>query len=115
MKKETEEPKKIKKAGGWFIRKIIKVLIICAAIAALIFIATKIPKKENQVAETETPAVNVTVMKVSPKPQFADTFKLPAVIEPNRIVTVSAEIDGRIETIPLTEGSRLEGRSARQA
>ena len=107
MKKETKEHKKNKKAGGKFTNNIIKVIIIFAAITALTFIA-KIPKKESQVADTNAPPVNVKVMKVVPESQFPDTFKLPAVIEPNRIVTVSAEIDGRIESIPLKEGSSIK-------
>ncbi len=107
MKQETQEPEKNKKAGGWFIRNVFKVIIILAAIAALTFIA-KLPKKENKVADINTPSVNVKVMKVVPSGQFADTFKLPAVIEPNRIVTVSAEIDGRIENIPVDEGSSVK-------
>lgn len=107
MKKETEESKENKKAGGWFISNVIKVIIIFAAIAALTFIA-KLPKKENKVVDINTPSVNVKVMKVVSAAQFADTFKLPAVIEPNRIVTVSAEIDGRIESIPLKEGDSVK-------
>jgi membrane fusion protein (multidrug efflux system) len=107
MMKETQEHNRNKKAGGWFISNVIKVIIIFAAIAGLTFIA-KLPKKENQVADINTPSVNVKVMKVVPVTQFPDTFKLPAVIEPNRIVTVSAEIDGRIEDVPLTEGNNVK-------
>jgi membrane fusion protein (multidrug efflux system) len=46
-------------------------------------------------------------MTVTATPQLADTFDLPAVVEPNRIVTVSAEVSGRIERIPLEEGSKV--------
>ncbi len=107
MKKQTDEPKKGKKAGGWFIRNVIKLIIIFAAVAALTFVA-KIPKKADETAVSEAPPVNVEVMNITAEPEFADTFKLPAVIEPNRIVTVSAEVEGRIESIPVSEGSNVK-------
>jgi membrane fusion protein, multidrug efflux system len=107
MKKQTGEPQTNQKHRGWFRRNIVKIVIIIAAIIAVNIVA-KIPKKEKEAAVLETPAVNVKVMEVIPKSQFADTFKLPAVVEPNRIVVVSSEIDGRIESIPVTEGSNIK-------
>ncbi|MBN1360726.1 MAG: efflux RND transporter periplasmic adaptor subunit [Sedimentisphaerales bacterium] len=44
------------------------------------------------------------VMEVVAISELADTFTLPAVIEPNRVVTVSAEVAARVETIPPQEG-----------
>jgi RND family efflux transporter MFP subunit len=52
--------------------------------------------------------VNVTVMTIDPEPRFHETFDLPAIIEPNRVVTVSAEVEGRIERIPSSEGSKVQ-------
>jgi len=104
MKKENEEIKTKKKGGHWFIRNIIKLVIVFAAIFAITLIG-KIPKKDTTTEASEAPPVNVKVMKISLKDEFADTFKLPAVVEPNRIVTISSEIDGRIESIPVTEGT----------
>jgi membrane fusion protein (multidrug efflux system) len=46
-------------------------------------------------------------MTVTAEPQLADTFDLPAVIEPNRIITISAEVAGRIESIPLEKGNAV--------
>jgi membrane fusion protein (multidrug efflux system) len=48
--------------------------------------------------------VKVTAITVAAEPEIADTVDLPAVVEPNRIVTVSAEGDGRIEWIGPKEG-----------
>ena len=107
MSKQTEEPKRNKKGRSWFIRNIMKLIIIFAAIGVLTFIS-KIPKKENVSETSEVPPVNVKVMKIVQKPEFADTFRLPAVVEPNRIITISSEIDGRIESIPVTEGSNIK-------
>lgn len=91
---------------GWFRRNIPKVVIILAAIGA-IFAVKKIPKQQRQAPPTEAPPVNVTVMPVVAEPELADTFDLPAIIEPNKIVTVSAEIEARVERIPLIEGSTV--------
>ena len=53
---------------------------------------------------TETPPpppqivpVNVETVRVQPLPELADAFVLTAIVEPNRIVKVAAEVAGRIE------------------
>jgi membrane fusion protein (multidrug efflux system) len=103
-KPETEKNKLNK---GWFRRNIPKVAIILIAIAVLAVIS-KLPQRERGAPPIEVPPVNVTVMPVIAQPQLPDTFNLPAVIEPNRIVTVSAEVEGRIERIPLKEGDYVK-------
>jgi membrane fusion protein (multidrug efflux system) len=92
---------------GWFRRNGPKLIIVIAAIAVLTGIS-KIPKRERQAPPTEAAVVNVTVMNIVSLPEFEDTFKLPAVIEPNRIITVSAEVSGRIEEIPKVKGMTVE-------
>jgi len=98
--------KKSKINNNWLRRNAVKAVIILAAIAVLTAIM-KMPRKKRQAAATEAPPVNVKVMTVTAEPQLADTFDLPAVVEPNRIVTVSAEVGGRIERIPPEEGSKV--------
>ena len=66
MSKQTEEPKRNKKGRSWFIRNIMKLIIIFAAIGVLTFIS-KIPKKENVSETSEVPPVNVKVMKIVQK------------------------------------------------
>jgi len=88
-------------------RYIIKAVIILAAVAILTVI-TKMPAKKQVVSVTEAPPVNVKVMNVTAEPQLADTFDLPAVVEPNRIVTIASEVSGRISHIPLDEGSKVK-------
>ena len=106
MKQKTNENKAGKTNGNWFVRNIIKLLIVFAAIVGVTFIG-KMKKKESETEFSDPPPVNVKVMKIVPESEFVDTFTLPAVVEPNRIVTISAEIDGRIESIPVTEGSKV--------
>jgi membrane fusion protein (multidrug efflux system) len=43
-------------------------------------------------------------MEVVAIPALADEFALPAVVEPNRVVTVAAEVAARVERMPLEEG-----------
>jgi membrane fusion protein (multidrug efflux system) len=98
---------KINKAkSNWLRRNVVKAVIILVAIAILTVIM-KMPAKNREAPATEAPPVNVTVMTVKAEPQLADTFDLPAVVEPNRIVTVSSEVSGRIERIPPEEGNKV--------
>jgi membrane fusion protein (multidrug efflux system) len=92
--------------NNWLRRNVIKAVIILVA-AAILTVIMKMPAKKHEAPATEAPPVNVTVMTVTAEPQLADTFDLPAVVEPNRIVTVSSEVNGRIERIPLEEGSKV--------
>ncbi len=107
MSNRTLKTGKNKISQGWLRRNIPKAVIILVAIAVLTVIA-KLPQRERSAPPTEVPPVNVTVMPVIAQPQFADTFNLPAVIEPNRIVIVSAEVEGRIDQVPLKEGDSLK-------
>lgn len=50
----------------------------------------------------------VQVMAVTPVAELNDVFTLPAIVEPNRIVKVPAEVDGRIEKIELKEGQKVQ-------
>ncbi len=104
MSEKTQEKAGIDTKKGWFRRNGLKVIIVLVAVSALTGIS-KIPQKNRETAPTEAAPTNVTVMTVEPVPEFPDTFDLPAVVEPNRVITVSAEVAGRIEQIPPKKGS----------
>ncbi len=87
-------------------RNATKAVIILAAIAILTAIAMMPPRKRDA-PPTEAPPVNVTVITVTAQEQLADTFDLPAVVEPNQIVTVAAEVAGRVERLGAKEGSTV--------
>jgi len=106
MSNQLPETRTGKIRQGWLRRNAPKAVIILAAIAILTAI-TKIPTKKRDAPPAEAPPVNVSVITVIAEPQLADTFDLPAIVEPNRIVTVSAEVAGRIERIPRKEGSEV--------
>ena len=88
-------------------RILVKLAVVAVAIIAL-FALAYMPSEKPEVAPTEAPPVNVTVQPVTPEPTFADTFELPAVIEPNQIVTVAAEVAGRIEWIGPRKGAFVQ-------
>jgi RND family efflux transporter MFP subunit len=88
-------------------RILVKLAIAAVAIIAL-FVLAYMPSPEREVAPSEVPPVNVTVLPVTAEPRLPDTFDLPAVIEPNQIVTVAAEVAGRIERIAPREGAQVQ-------
>lgn len=92
---------------GWLARNVVKAVIVVVAIAILTVIA-KMPARKKDAPPAPAPPVNVTVMAVVAEAEFPDTFELPAIVEPNRVVTVSAEVEGRVELIVCKEGCPVE-------
>ncbi len=58
----------------------------------------------REVPRPEVPSVNVEVEVVKALARMPDQFELPAVVEPNRVVHVSAEVEARVERIACEEG-----------
>ena len=106
MSGKSQNIRTVKKSRGWLGRNLIKAVIVLAAIAVLTAIM-KMPAQNRDAPATPAPPVNVAVMTVEAQSELADTFELPAVVEPNRVVTVAAEVEGRIEGIPCAEGSAV--------
>ncbi len=107
MSEKSLNNKSGQKPKGRFLRYFFKILIAIAAVAVLFFVASMPAKQRTTPASVPAPP-NVTVMTVSAEPEFTETFELPAVVEPNREVTVSAEVSGSIESIPLTKGNAVK-------
>jgi len=78
------------------IRKLIPVLLVGGAAAGVGLVARLRP---NVTADppAEVPPVNVKVEVVRTLPELADTVDLTAVVEPNQVVRVAAEVAGQIE------------------
>lgn len=89
-------------------RIIVKLAVAAVAIIAL-FVLAYMPSPKQDVAPSEAPPVNVTVLPVTAEPKLPDTFDLPAVVEPNQIVTVAAEVAGRVERVGPREGALVQG------
>ena len=90
-------------------------MIIALALTGVCLVAM-IPVEKPALPSVEQPAVNVNVKEIKNTDLMADTFVLTAVVEPERVVKVSAEVSGRIErygfiqngsseTSPLEEGA----------
>lgn len=69
-------------------------MLIAAGAVAVIY---WLPADAPQTPPVEADPVNVTVSRVRAIPTFPDTFDLTAIIEPNRVVHVAAEVAGRLE------------------
>jgi membrane fusion protein (multidrug efflux system) len=80
-------------------------LIVVGVVAVALLL--KLVKKEEK-PETVTPPVNVSVMTVETLPELPDTIRLPAVVEANRVVSVAAEVAGRVEEIAREEGATVK-------
>lgn len=76
-------------------------LAICAGLIALgvvgVVLVARMPPASSPLPPTELAPVNVKTCRVTPVPELPDTFDLTAVVEPERVVRVSAEVAGRIE------------------
>ncbi len=103
MRKESSQTGTGKTGGRRLLGYVVKAALILAAVAIVAGIA-KMPSQKHDAPATEAPAVNVNVQTVVAEPELADTFELPAVVEPNRVVTVAAEVSGRIEDIGSEKG-----------
>jgi membrane fusion protein (multidrug efflux system) len=99
-KLDVKEPKR-----GGLARKGVKLVIVLAAIGALVGVGLGISGNKTAPPPAEVAPVNVTVMPVIAEPAFADTFELPGVVEPNKVVEVSAEADGKVEWIGPKKGA----------
>lgn len=79
-----------------WLKRLIPVLLVLAAVT-LVGVVALLPKNKDLLPPSKIPPVNVKVQRVRPIPELADTLDLTAVVEPNRVVRVAAEVAGQIE------------------
>ncbi len=103
----SPDPEPQMKRRPWLRRNLVKAVIVLVSLAVLGALM-KMPARQQETSSTEAPLVDVTVATVRAEANLVDAFELPGVVEPNRIVTVSAEIAGVIEEIPLKKGSSVQ-------
>lgn len=85
----------------WVGRSIAALLVLAAAgVVVLLFLIPAPPKPAAEVAPTP---VNVVVRMIEPLPELIDTLTLSAVVEPEVVVRVAAEVAGRVERYGLRE------------
>ena len=101
------EMMKTKSLARRLLGKLIPLLIILAAIAAVLVIYKR--QVEETPPEVVPPEpVNVVVERITVIPALPDEFVLNATVEPNRVVNVAAEVEGRIERYGQNNGSQLQ-------
>ncbi len=89
-----------------WVRRGITFALIAAAIGAVSVVGgIKPPEKEH--ATVEVPPVNVQVRRVEVLASMPDAFELPGVVTVNKVVKVSAEVDGRIDAVFKEEGDNV--------
>jgi membrane fusion protein (multidrug efflux system) len=106
MSDKSQKSQRSEDSHGRFRRIATKTVIALVAVGAVVAIAM-MPQPSKEAPPTEAPPVNVSVMEIVPEGALADTFILPAVIEPNRVVTVSAEEAAAIARILPKEGDAV--------
>ena len=106
MSDQSQRTARPEAGRGWFRRNIVKLVIVLAAVGVLAGISA-VPPRDREVPPGEAVPINVNVMKVVAIPELPDTFTLPGVVEPNRVLTLSAEVAARIKRTPLEEGDTV--------
>jgi membrane fusion protein (multidrug efflux system) len=96
----------VKTASAWLGRNPGRKIIFLSA-TIILAVVLIIPRRNRDVTPAEAPAVNVATIMVSSESEYADTLDLPGVIEPNLVVEISAEVAGRVESIPLKKGAAV--------
>lgn len=94
-------------------KKVIAAVVVLAVLGVVARFALEasviiIQRRGKPPDATPPPPEEVRVEVVRPQPQVRDVLELPAVVEPNRVVAVSAEVAGRIERIPFEEGAGVK-------
>jgi membrane fusion protein (multidrug efflux system) len=72
-------------------------LLVLLGIAVVVVLYVALPKRKNKSKPAGPRAVNVVVQEIKPQAELQDTFEIPGVVEPNRIVNVAAECSARVD------------------
>jgi len=89
--------------------------IVLAGVAVVVALGALLPKRGEDKPPPAAAPVNITVLPIEPIAEMAETFDLYGVVEPNRVVAVSAEVPGRVEHFgrrqdggTIDEGARVK-------
>ena len=111
------EPIQKKSLGFRLLGKLLPLVIILGGLA-VVWVIYKLPVNKTEPEVVPPPPINVTIQRVAVIPVVSDEFVLDATVEPNRVVKVAAEVEGRIERYgqinerPLEEGDYVEAGTA---
>ena len=82
-------------SGSWRGRLIATLIVL--AVASLVVLLALTPQVKEPLPEIAPTPVNVVVKTITPLPELPDTLTLSAVVEPENVVRVAAEVAGRVE------------------
>jgi RND family efflux transporter MFP subunit len=89
--------------------RLVSTLVLCGAallVAALgLWVYLWLEYGQRPPAAPAAKSVNVRVRVIRPRARVRDSVSLPAVLEADRVVTVSAEVAGRVERLSAREGA----------
>jgi membrane fusion protein (multidrug efflux system) len=100
--KPDKTPKRIHRPGRLGVLISLGLIVVVAGAVALVAFA--LPARQRDVPPAGPRPVNVEVMTVRAIPLLPDTFVAPGNVEPNRVVSVAAEVAARVEELPVEEG-----------
>lgn len=72
-------------------------VVVLGVLGAVVVGIVLMPAQTAPTPPAQIVPVNVKVWRVAPQPEMADTFDLTAVIEPEAVVRVAAEVSARVE------------------
>ena len=88
-------------------RKALPGLIVIAVLLGVVAIALFLKKRSDDKPPSERPPVNVVTVVVRHEPEVLDMLEIVGRVEADRVVEVSAEVDGRVEEVVGREGHKV--------
>ena len=107
MIEETRQDSGKKRSRAGKVRRAAPALIVLGAAAVVVGLWLLLPDKEKGSAGSDPPPVNVKVVRLESIGEMPDAFELVGKVVPDRVVEVSAEVAGRIEEIPVSDGDEI--------
>ncbi len=89
------------------IRKAMPGLIVIAVLVGVVAIALFLKKRDDDSPAGKRPPVNVVTKVIRPEASVLDTLEIGGRVEADRVVKVSAEVDGRVEKVVGREGHKV--------
>ncbi|MBN1942205.1 MAG: efflux RND transporter periplasmic adaptor subunit [Phycisphaerae bacterium] len=79
------------------VARFLPVILVAAGVAGVVVMAKFLPKRNTDQAPTPPSPVPVTVLVVEPLAEVEDAFRIPGVVEANRVVDVAAEVAAQVQ------------------
>jgi RND family efflux transporter MFP subunit len=91
-----------------FVRGHLRWVVLAGAAAVVVLLAIFLPQRNSDEKPHQPSPTNVRVLVVQPTASVVDSILLYGVVEPDRVVELSAEVAARVETIVVREGDDVK-------